>query len=115
MRTLVAFVSVRTLFAMVVALAVLFAPAIGRGDALAAVPNHDMRMMQTGHCHSPTSRKSHHQHDMNCCTAMSAGVAPTLDRAVDEFLDQVAPSPVPPAAADRPFLAELATPPPRSA
>jgi hypothetical protein len=94
---------------------VLLAPGIGRGGALAAVPHHEMQMMQGGDCHSPAPHEDRHAHDMSCCTAMSVGVAPTVDSAADEPLEQVAPSPVPLAAPHRPFFSELATPPPRSA
>ena len=113
MRALVAFENFRTLFAMFVALAVLLAPAIAGGDALAAVPHHDMQMSETGHCHSPAPHKGRHAHDMSCCTAMSLAVAATPDRAADEPVEKVAPSPAPLAAFQRPFLGELATPPPR--
>ena len=119
MGALVAFVNVRTLFAMLIAVAVLFPPAIGRGDALAAVPHHDMQMMQAGHCHPTTSQKGgkdgHRAGDMSCCTGVAVGVAPTAAAYADEASDQVTPAPLPLAAAHRPFLGELATPPPRSA
>lgn len=119
MGTLVAFVNFRTLFAMFVVVAVLFAPAVARGDALAAVPHHDMQMMQAGDCHSSTSPKGskdgHRAGDMSCCTAISVGVAPMAERVADEPLGQVARAPVTLAAPHRPFLGELATPPPRSA
>jgi hypothetical protein len=109
-----AFVSLRTLFAMIIALAVLLAPAISHGDALAAVPHHDMEMMEGGHCHTPAPRKDRHAHDMSCCTAMSVGIAPTATAAADEASDQVAPASAALAALHCPFLGELATPPPRS-
>lgn len=118
MRTLVAFVSVRMRFAMFVALAVLLAPLMGRGDALAAPPHHDMQMMQASRCDSSRSRNGDmggHAREMSCCTAMSVGIVPTLDRAADEPLDEAAPAPVPLAAPHCAFLGELATPPPRSA
>ena len=44
-------VSIRKLFAMLVAVAVMFVPAVtGMSAALAAVPDHHMQMMSTGHC-----------------------------------------------------------------
>jgi hypothetical protein len=74
MRAFAPAFSFRALFEMVVALAVIFAPAISRGEALAAVPNHDMQMMETGHCHSPASKHAGHHHgEMSCCTAMWVG------------------------------------------
>lgn len=48
--------SIRTLFAMLVAVAVLFAPALTRaGEAFAAVPDHHMQTMESGHCKSMPS------------------------------------------------------------
>lgn len=118
MGTLVALVNLRRLLAMFLTVAVLTAPALGRGDALAAVPHHDMQMMQKAGCHSPTSQerqKRHHGGDMSCCTAMSLGITPLAAGPSDEPLDQIAPAPIAVAALHTPFLGELATPPPRSA
>ena len=106
----------RTLFGMFVALAVLFAPAISRGEALAAVSNHDMQMMDTGHCHSPASHNAgHHQGDMGCCTAMCVGVTVAVLALAESPPVRIKPASIMLAAPHRSFLTELATPPPRSA
>lgn len=119
MKTLTAFVSLRALFAIFIGVAVLLAPALGRGDALAAAPHHDMQMTSSGDCHSPRhsdrQEGAHHLGDMGCCTAMSLGVTPAANQAVEGASDQVAAAPFAPATLHSPFLAELATPPPRSA
>jgi hypothetical protein len=115
MRAFAPSFSFRALFGMVVALGVMLAPAIGRGEALAAVPNHDVQMMEAGHCHSPASRPaSHHQGDMSCCTAMWVAVTVPYDRPADSAAVRAAPASTPLVALHRPFLGELSTPPPRS-
>lgn len=116
MRALATCLNFRTLFGMFVALAVLIAPAISRGEALAAVPNHDMQMMETGHCRSPASHETgHHQGDMSCCLAMCVGVAVAVVAPAEAAVVRVTPASIPLPALHRPFLGELATPPPRSA
>ena len=74
--------SLRTLFAALVAIAVLFAPALTRaGEAFAAVPDHHAQMMQSGHCKSAPSDSSGKSsgHDkaagMTCCISMCMAVA----------------------------------------
>ena len=104
-----------TLFGIAIALTILFAPAVGRGEALAAVPNHDMQMMEVGHCHSPSSHKTgHHEGPMSCCTATCVGVTAAVDRPAQSFAIRITPASISLAALHRPFLGELATPPPRS-
>ena len=116
MSALLPSLNLRTLFAMFVALAVLFAPAISRGEALAAVPNHDLQMMDAGNCHPPASHNAgHHQGEMNCCTAMCVGVTAAIDTPAESTSVRVPPASVPLASPHRPYLVELATPPPRSA
>lgn len=115
MKTFAPFFNLRTLIGMVVALAVVVAPAIGRGEAMAAVPNHDVQMMEAGHCHSPASNhERHHQGDMSCCTAVWVAVTAPVDRPAKSTAVQAAPASTPLVALHRPFLGELSTPPPRS-
>src|SRR5438270_4436751 len=106
----------RALVGMVVALAVIFAPAIRRGEALAAVPNHDIQMMEAGHCHSPASKGAghHHQGDMSCCTAMWVAVTAPVDRPAESPPVRATPASISLLVLHRPFLGELPTPPPRS-
>lgn len=116
--------SIRTFFAMLVAVAVLFAPALTRaGEAFAAVPDQHAQMMASGHCkaapsHASESNESSDQDKAgarNCCISMCTAVA-------------VAPAAPPKAVAVHgavalfPLIhqyhgciAEIATPPPRLA
>ena len=115
MRAFAPYLSLRALFGIVVALAVTFAPAIGRGEALAAVPHHDMQMMEAGHCHSPASKHAaHHEGDMSCCTAMWVAVTVPADGPAESPPVRAAPVSISLLALHRPFLGELSTPPPRS-
>lgn len=116
MRLLPPSLNLASLFALMVALAVLFAPAMSRGEALAAVPSHDMQMMVAGHCHSPVSNMAdHHERDMSCCNAASIGVEAAIAVPPAQVEAGLAPASLPVPVLHRPFLGELATPPPRSA
>ena len=111
-------VSLRPLFAILIAFAMLFTPlAMQSGSAMAMGPaDHQSQMMNQGHCSDqPTGGKDSKMGGKSCCVAMCAAVA------------VAAVSPVEPLAfervADRPslvqfhhsYLAKLATPPPRRA
>src|SRR4051812_29864692 len=73
-------VSIRKLFATLLALAVLFAPGVTNA-AMAAAPHHDMAMMEAGHCQAPASGTRHHEQSdgKSCCISMcmTLAVAPT--------------------------------------
>lgn len=111
-------VSIRPLFAILIAYAMLFAPlAMQSGAAMAMAPaDHNAQMMETGHC-SEQPAKSHNGKmvDKSCCAAMCAAVAvaPAVTTEPDTYARTV----------DRPatdqfqrsYLAELPTPPPRRA
>jgi hypothetical protein len=110
--------SLRSLFAMMVAMSMLLAPFVMQsGSAMAAMPaDHHAQMMSNGHCDDqPASGKDSKSADMPCCAAMCAAIA-------------IAPvSPADPVGfarlVERPslkqslhsFLAKLPTPPPRLA
>ena len=111
-------VSIRPLFAILIAFAMLFAPlAMQTGAAMAMAPaDHHAQMMESGHCgEQPAKSQDGKMVDKSCCAAMCAAVAvapavtaepdtyaPTVDRpALDQF--------------QRSYLAELPTPPPRRA
>lgn len=111
-------VSLRPLFAILIAVGMLFAPlAMQSGSAMAMAPaDHHAQMMDKGHCgDQPAKGKDGKTMDKSCCVAMCTAVAVT------------AVSPVEPLAfgrvVDRPsleqfrhsYLAKLATPPPRRA
>lgn len=87
MRAYAPIVSVRKLLALFVAVAVLLAPAFTHaGAALAAVPDHQMQMMEGGHCASPPAvagsdhksggdHKSSGHDKAGCCISMCMAVA----------------------------------------
>ena len=107
-------VSIRKLFAVFVALAVLVAPSV-TGAALAASPHHAMQMMEAGHCEAPPP-SGNHQHRMDgktCCISMcmALAVAPTAPAETATLLRQIAQFAPPKAYHGLP--AEIATPPPR--
>ena len=116
--------SLRTLFAALVAMAVLFAPTMARaGEAFAAVPDHHAQMMQSGHCKSAPSHSGDHDKSsdrdkaagMNCCISMCMAVAitPPVPAAAAVMHDTVFSFPAP--GRYHGLLAEIATPPPRLA
>ena len=115
-------VNVRKFFGILLALAVLFAPALtGAGAAYAAVPEHQMQMMDAGHCTSAPfgnhDKSGTHDRSMakSCCIAMCMALAVTPSvPAVSEMPKRIVM--VFPAPSFRIGLpAEIATPPPRLA
>ena len=115
--------SVRKLFAVLLAVAVLFAPMVtGISAAVAAVPDHQMQMMSTGHCKSASSSNDSNEPSgkdaksgKSCCMAMCIAVTPA-PAANDAWQPLVGVATV---SVLKPFLiglpAEIATPPPRTA
>ena len=114
MRSYGIIVSIQKLFAILVALSVLFAPGI-TGAAIAAPPNHDMQMMEGGHCQAPPSKSADHEKmgGKNCCISMctAVAIAPSAPAETAEARQQIAQF-VPPKTYHG-LLAEIATPPPR--
>ena len=111
-------VSLRPLFAILIAVAMLFAPfAMQSGAAMAMAPaDHRGQMMEKGHCGEQPAKGDHGKStEKSCCVAMCAAVAVTPASSVEPHifshlierpaLDQFQHS----------FLAELPTPPPRLA
>ena len=128
MRAYAPAVSIRKLLTLFVAIAVLFAPAMTRaGEALAAVPDHQMQMMDSGHCKSPPSTDnpatakheksgSHDKaKDKSCCMAMCMAVAlsPPISEP-DEPVHAALPT-FPLLSQYHGRITEIATPPPRRA
>lgn len=111
-------VSLRPLFAMLVAFAMLFAPlALQSGSAMAMAPaDHHAQMMERGHCGEQPAKGDHGKSaDKSCCVAMCAAVA-VAPTAPIEPLALVSSSERPSLAQfHHSFLAELPTPPPRIA
>lgn len=108
-------VEIRTLFSMLIALAMLFAPAAAGAQAMAAAPDHHQQMMDMGHCKSTPSSGDQKAPVKSCCMAMcmAVAVAPTEPAEVA----RQAPSPTYFAAPQfwRGLISKIATPPPRQA
>jgi len=109
-------VSIPRLFAILVAVAMLFAPvAMQSGSAMAAMPSdHHSEMTSSGHCGGqPAKHDGQQRPDMPCCAAMCApSVLPT--QAGSELLPFASLAAVPDAPAfPRGVLSEISTPPPR--
>ena len=110
--------SIRKLFAILIAIAMLFAPAFSRvGEASAAVTDHHAQMMESGHCQSMPADSDEHDKaaEKSCCISMCMGVAvtpPTSARG-----PAPAPAAVVPAITTLhlAYLGEIATPPPKLA
>lgn len=110
-------VSLRSIFAILIALAMLFAPVAMPMGAMAMAPaNEHSQMMASEHCRDQTSSdRDIKESGKSCCVAMCAAVAvaPASSLEPQVFARAV----------DRPsliqfihgYLAELATPPPRRA
>jgi hypothetical protein len=108
--------SIPKLFTIMIAIAVLFAPAFTTSmPAYAAVPDHHVQMMEKGHCEPATDIDKDSMADMACCgdMCMAVAVAPPASQMVKPLVGSV------PAAGLQEFQtgipAELATPPPRAA
>lgn len=111
-------VSLRAIFATFVALAMMLAPAMTHaGAAFAAMPDQDMQMMEAGHCQSLPSQSGQNDKDAgkSCCISICIGLAAspptpvlvetTPSRLITFFVPKL----------HRPYLGEIATPPPRIA
>lgn len=106
--------SIRSIFAMMIAFAMLFAPLAMPAAAMAmASPDQHMMTMADDHCADQADGKNGKDSAKSCCVAMCAAVAVApAALAKAELFDRVAdlPSLV---RFTHGFLAELATPPPR--
>ena len=110
--------SLSKLFAILIALAVLMAPAFSRlGEASAALSGeHHQQMMQGGHCQSPEPAPGDHEKAPanSCCISMCMGLAVASQAGQDGN-----PAPALATFAVRSlhlsYLGEIATPPPKSA
>src|SRR5574338_902735 len=117
MRSYASIVSFRTLFALFVALAVLFAPGVARaGEAFTAMPDHQAQMMEAGHCQMPPSKSADHDKmpGKSCCISMCMAIAVTPAAPDIERLAPNAPAVFALPTFHTSAPPELATPPPRS-
>lgn len=111
--------SIRAFFAMLLAVAVFFAPTLARaGEAFAAVPDHHAQMMKSGHCKNMSSDEDTPADKdkaaaKSCCTSMCMAIAivPTPPLLAERF-HQAASSPGV-SSFNMISPAELATPPPK--
>ena len=109
-------VSIRTLLAMLIALAVLFAPSAVAAQHLASMPGHDMQMMEMGHCDAPPSNSDHGKGGKSCCVSMCTAIAITPGPPIGEVeVEHAAATYFTGAASWHGYLGEIATPPPRAA
>ena len=110
--------SLRPLFAILIAMAILFAPfAMQSGMAMAAAPSdHHGQMMDKGHCGGESDEgKTDKSVGKPCCAAMCTAIA-VASSTPEEPLDFVRSVARPASAPFRhDYLAELPTPPPRRA
>lgn len=106
------------LFAILIAVAMLFAPlAMQSGSAMAMAPtDHHAQMMDKGHCgEQPATGKDGKSAEKSCCAAMCTAIAVTPVASLEPHsfhrqVDRPAPSQF-----RHGFLAKLPTPPPRRA
>src|SRR5947207_15975984 len=76
MRAYCAPMSLRKLFSALIALAVLVAPAVTSAAAAhAGVPDHQIQMMEAGHCDSMPSGHHNKADGKSCCIAVCVGLA----------------------------------------
>ena len=110
--------SLRPLFAILIAIGMFLAPlAIRGGAAMAMAPaDHHGQMASAEHCGDmPAKPKHEKQGESACCVAMCMAVAPASSAKLEpHFLAASIDIPAPDRSA-RSFLAELPTPPPRVA
>lgn len=122
MRSYACPVSIHKLFAMLVVVALLFAPAFTRGgEAFAAPPDHQAQMMASGHCQSMPSApgdnpSSHHDEAGNsCCISMCMALALSAPAPTPAAVMHDSVTSFPPPNRYQGVPAEIATPPPRRA
>jgi hypothetical protein len=110
-------VSIRKIFAILVALAVLATPSVTYAAMPVAAPHHhDMQIMEMGHCQTPPSNSGDHgQADKNCCISMcmALAVAPAAPGDAAEWKHAITYFTVP--QSWHGYIGEIATPPPRTA
>ena len=116
MRAYASPVSIRKLLSILVALAVLFAPAFTRvGAAYAAAPSQHTQLMDSGHCKMPPSQSGDHgKATKDCCISMCMTVAVAPTALAEESDLKPVPAVFAVAAIHLPYLGEIATPPPRA-
>lgn len=109
-------VTIRTLFALFAALAVLIAPLSSPATAaVAASPEHHAQMAANGHCETTPADPGAPDEApaKSCCVATCAAVAVAPSGSTGELEPRVAAAVFPIATRHLGYLGEIATPPPR--
>ncbi len=106
-------ISIRKLFALLVAVSLLFSPAAASA-AMAAGPDH-MRIMDSGHCQMQPGSADHDKAAKNCCAAMCMALAVAPSTAVEPSPPRQQMPQFPASRSYHGLPGEIATPPPRSA
>lgn len=109
-------VSIQRLLAILVALSMLFAPAVARaGEPAVGASQHNIEQMDAGHCRMPPSHSSDHEKmaGKSCCISMCTAVAiqPSGPASEEPLQSASASFAIPSFQVGSP--GELATPPPR--
>lgn len=109
-------VSIRTFLCALFALAVLFSPAVTTAAAAAnAVPDHQMQMMEAGHCTSAPSSDHQKSDGKTCCVSISLGLEIAPATPMSETAQPPSLPVITVATLRLSHLGEIATPPPRHA
>jgi hypothetical protein len=108
--------SIRKVFAVLVALSVLFAPSAAAAAHQAAMSGQHMHMMEMGHCDGLPSKGDHDKAPgTSCCISMCMAVGISPQGPVSSVQVEDANSYFAVATSWHGYLGEIATPPPRSA
>lgn len=109
-------VGIRTLLSALLALAVLLAPTVtSAAAARMAAPDHQMQMMQAGHCNSIPLQDREKSDGKTCCVSTSMGLAVAPAAPVSESSARPSPPVFRVRTIHLAHLGEIATPPPRHA
>lgn len=115
----VAWMSLRSLFAILIGFAMLFAPlGVISGSAMAKSPaaDHHAQMMESGHCdEQPATGNDGKSDSKSCCIAMCAAIAVEPVKPVEPHALVSSTERPSLAKFDHSFLIKLPTPPPRPA
>lgn len=118
MRAYAPAVSIQKLLAIVLAVALLFAPAMSRaGEAFAAMPDHHAQMLASGHCKEAPSNSTddYTSSDRDCCMSMCMAVAVAPGAPSEAAQVHGGRTTFPATKRYHGCIAEIATPPPRLA
>lgn len=108
------FVSIRTLLSALLALAVLLSPAVATAAATRiAVPDHQIQMMEAGHCKSLPSSDHEKSDNKSCCVSLCIGLAVSPSAPLTETVSRPSPPVFAVESLHLAYLGEIATPPPR--